>query len=211
MKELLNNIVSNDYAHAKWLNTLSLMENCGARKISACEDFSFTNIIQLKHAAEEHRHAYYLKKQLQKLGLEGFERYTKDNLLAGFSSMQYLNRLDVSVSRYLKNSLNLQGIPLKYASYLFVTYAIELRADELYPIYQEVLSAHESKVVVKSIILEEEGHLEEMISQLKEFSKDWEKYANEICALEQDLFQAWTTELKKDIPSGKIKDDVLVG
>jgi len=81
----------------------------------------------------------------------------------------------------------------------------------LYPIYQEVLSAHESKVVVKSIILEEEGHLEEMISQLKEFSKDWEKYANEICALEQDLFQAWIAELKKDIPSGKIKDDVLVG
>jgi hypothetical protein len=28
---------------------------------------------------------------------------------------------------------------LRYASYLFVTYAIEVRADELYPVYQDAL------------------------------------------------------------------------
>jgi hypothetical protein len=31
--------------------------------------------------------------------------------------------------------------------------------------------------MVKSIILEEEGHLEEMINQLDEFSEDWKIHA----------------------------------
>ncbi len=209
MKELLRNIVANDYLHSKWLNTLSFMENCGARKISACEELSFTNIIQLKHAAEEHRHAYYLKKQLQKLNVPGFEYYTKSNLLAGYSSIQYLNRLDVAVCRYLKELINLEGSSLKYASYLFVTYAIELRADELYPIYQEVLTEHQSRVVVKSIILEEEGHLEEMIMQLQRFSKDWEFHANEILLLENELFHAWVIQLKNEVIEEKNNRNVL--
>jgi hypothetical protein len=42
------------------------MENAGARKISKCEHPTLVTQIQLKHAAEEHRHAYYLKKQIGK-------------------------------------------------------------------------------------------------------------------------------------------------
>jgi hypothetical protein len=61
---------------------------------------------------------------------------------------------------------------LRFAAYLLVTYAIEVRADEFYPIYQDALdNAAGSKVNVKSIILEEEGHLEEMINQLANTSR----------------------------------------
>jgi len=160
MKAILNQIVADATVHAKWLNTLSFMENAGARKISACEDPVRTDLIQLKHAAEEHRHAYYLKKQIGKLAVSGFEYYKEDSLLGGKSSIQYLHRLDLKASRYLKEQFSLSGQDLRYAAYLFVTYAIEVRADELYPIYQDVLSEAGSKVMVKSIILEEEGHLE---------------------------------------------------
>jgi CO/xanthine dehydrogenase FAD-binding subunit len=58
---LLKRIVQEGSTHAKWLNTLSFMENAGARKISKCEHPVLVTQIQLKHAAEEHRHAYYLK------------------------------------------------------------------------------------------------------------------------------------------------------
>jgi bacterioferritin (cytochrome b1) len=67
MQKIIEAIIRNNEIHAKWLNTLSFMENAGARKISACEDPVTVDLIQLKHAAEEHRHAYYLKKQILKL------------------------------------------------------------------------------------------------------------------------------------------------
>jgi demethoxyubiquinone hydroxylase (CLK1/Coq7/Cat5 family) len=69
----------------------------------------------------------------------------------------------------LQKGFQLSKEDLKYAAYLFVTYAIEVRADDLYPVYQDILTKESSKIMVKSIILEEEGHLEEMINQLNEF------------------------------------------
>lgn len=199
MKAILEQIVADAILHAKWLNTLSFMENAGARKISACEDPLNTDLIQLKHAVEEHRHAYYLKKQIGKLGIEGFEFYNESSLIGGKASVQYLHRLDVKTSRYLKEQFNLTGQELRYAAYLFVTYAIEVRADELYPIYQEVLTSVGSKVMVKSIILEEEGHLEEMISQLKGFNPKWEAHAEHVLQIEAALFHHWIAEVSKEV------------
>ncbi len=199
MKVILEQIVADAILHAKWLNTLSFVENAGARKISACEDPLNTDLIQLKHAAEEHRHAYYLKKQIGKLGIEGFEFYNESSLIGGKASVQYLHRLDVKTSRYLKEQFNLTGQELRYAAYLFVTYAIEVRADELYPIYQEVLTSVGSKVMVKSIILEEEGHLEEMISQLKGFDPKWEAHAEHVLQIEAALFHHWIAEVSKEV------------
>jgi len=175
------------------------MENAGARKISVAEHKEEVTLLILKHAAEEHRHAYYLKKQLAKLDDTLCRTYQSSELLAPNHTRFYLNTLDIQVCRYLKNHFNLSGADLKFAAYLFVTYAIEVRADELYPIYQEVLTENESKVTVKSIILEEEGHLEEMLNQLKEFSPDWEKHAQKIINIEQAMFEDWMRGLKEEV------------
>lgn len=199
IKPILENIVNDNILHAKWLNTLSYMENAGAKKISASEHKENVNLIILKHAAEEHRHAYYLKKQLDKLDGNLCKTYTNDELLAPNDTKFYLNALDVAVCRYLKQHFNLSGYELKFAAYLFVTYAIEVRADELYPVYQDVLTSAGSKVTVKSIILEEEGHLEEMLNQLRTFSPDWEKHAELVIKIEQDMFNSWMNNLGKQI------------
>lgn len=198
-KQLLNGIVAHAEKHAKWLNTLSLMENTGARKISASEHKTDVTLIILKHAAEEHRHAFYLKKQISKLGAGLCPNYSDEYLLATHDSRYYLNMLDVQVCKYLKSELNLSGNELKFAAYLLVTYAIEVRADELYPIYQEVLDSNGSKVNVKSIILEEEGHLEEMLVQLKNFSPEWERHAGRAVEFEDGLFRKWLVGLEKEI------------
>ena len=199
LASVLENIVNDNLLHSKWLNTLSYMENAGAKKISASEHKEEVTLLILKHAAEEHRHAYYLKKQLAKLDENACKTYSNAELLAPNHTKYYLNNLDVKVCRYLKQHFNLSGYDLKFAAYLFVTYAIEVRADELYPIYQEILSAKQSRVTVKSIILEEEGHLEEMLNQLREFSPDWEKHANEIIKIEQQMFSDWMTGLEKEV------------
>ena len=199
LQNILENIVSDNILHAKWLNTLSFMENAGARKISASEDKEKVNLIILKHAAEEHRHAYYLKKQINKIGEGLCENYESNYLLAPNASKFYLNSLDVKVCKYLKSALNLTGANLKFAAYLLVTYAIEVRADELYPVYQDILTKTNAKVMVKSIIVEEEGHLEEMIHQLKSFSSDWEKHAKIAVDIENGLFEEWVNSLGKEV------------
>jgi rubrerythrin len=199
LNTLLPQIIADEQLHARWLNTLSLMENTGARKISASEDPLTVTYIILKHAAEEHRHAFYLKKQIEKAGEGLCPTYAQEYLIAPAYSRYYLNQLDIDVCRYLKNELKLTGKELRFAAYLLVTYAIEVRADELYPVYQEALEKAGSKVNVKSIILEEEGHLEEMLNQLKNFSPDWEVHANKAVEFESSLFTKWVGALADEL------------
>ena len=199
MYNLIQRIVQQDHLHARWLNTLSYLENAGARKISACEDRTQVEIIQLKHAAEEHRHAYILKKQISKLAPTTCPDYSDAYLFAAVSTRQYLAMLDIQCSRYIKSVFGLKGAQLRYAAYLFVTYLIEVRADELYPIYQRALSAASHPVTVKSIIAEEEGHLEEMTSQLSQFSEDWQAHAEVLQQMEEGLFNRWLTSLESEL------------
>jgi hypothetical protein len=199
LHNILPTIIADNQLHARWLNTLSLMENTGARKISASEDPTTVTYIILKHAAEEHRHAFYLKKQIEKTGEALCPTYADDYLVASNYSKYYLNMLDVEVSRYLKKELGLSGKELRFAAYLLVTYAIEVRADELYPIYQDALEAAGSKINVKSIILEEEGHLEEMINQLQQFSPQWQLHAEKAVAVETRLFNDWVKALEAEL------------
>lgn len=199
LKSLFTHIVNNDTVHARWLNTLSLMENTGARKISASEDPTTVTYIILKHAAEEHRHAFYLKKQIEKIEGVALPTYAPQYLLAATHSKRYLNQLDIDVCRYLKEKLALKGAELRFAAYLLVTYAIEVRADELYPVYQEALTEAGSRVNVKSIILEEEGHLEEMLNQLQNFSADWQVHADKAVAIETHLFEAWVDQVGAEL------------
>lgn len=196
---LLKKIVQDGKTHAKWLNTLSFMENAGARKISKCEHPILVSEIQLKHAAEEHRHAYYLKKQIGKINPELCKTYENSELLAPIATRQYLHSLDIKACRYLQEAFQLSKEDLKYAAYLFVTYAIEVRADELYPVYQQALTEESSRIMVKSIILEEEGHLEEMINQLNEFSADWKLHAEHILTIEKELHEAWINAVTEEV------------
>lgn len=199
LKEVIEKIVSSSELHAKWLNSLSMMENTGARKISAAEHDQLVNEIVLKHAAEEARHAYYLKSQIKKTGYDGCKTYLMEELLAPVQSQQYLHALDTAISRYLKKKLNYSGNELKYAAYLLVTYAIEVRADELYPVYEEVLRAIGSKISVRMIVVEEQGHLEEMIQQMNEFFGNWETHGTYALSIEKKLFDRWITSIHKSI------------
>ena len=194
---VVKKVVASDELHAKWLNSLSMMENTGARKISKYEHPTFTDIIVLKHAAEEARHAYYLKKQIGKLKNDHCPDYSYPYLLAPVDSYHYLHQLDVDACRYIKTTLGLEGRAMKHGAYLLVTYAIEVRADMLYGIYQAELTAQKSKVNVKSIIAEEEGHLAEMQRMLQSFHTDWQRLADDMCAVEHKLFDRWIDALEK--------------
>jgi bacterioferritin (cytochrome b1) len=199
VENIFSKVVETPSLHSRWLNTLSMMENAGAKKIKNCEHPVLVNEIILKHSAEEARHAHYLKKQIRKIEKDSCPTYEKKYLLAANQSYYYLQSLDVQVCRYLKDKFGFKGDDLKYAAYLLVTYAIEVRADDLYPRYQAVLSDNNSPVNVRSIIAEEENHLAEMRHQLKEFSKDWETLCDDVVKLEQALHDQWVIALKREL------------
>lgn len=108
----------------------------------------------MKHSYEEARHSFYVKKQISKVAkLDDFPTYENQYLIAPFASCTYLALLDIQVCRYLKKVLNLSGEDLKYAAYLLVTYAFEVRADELYPVCQGGFGRSE----IKLLSLKEKG------------------------------------------------------
>lgn len=197
LKELISRIICSDDRHAKWLNTLSYLENCGARKIAACEHPTNVKQEMLKHAAEEFRHAHYLKSQIAKMGLV-LKDYALPNLMGGVASLHYLSALDIQISRYLSKEEKLSEKAVREAAYLLVTYAIELRAEELYPLYEEALRKGDSKVRVKSILLEEKEHLNEMRDALDQFPFGWQ-YAKHVCLIEGDLCKKWLGAIQAEI------------
>lgn len=196
-KQLLATLVEDPGLHAKWLNTLSFLENCGARKIAACEHPTLVKEEMLKHAAEEFRHAHHLKRQIEKVWPNPMDTYSLSDLLGARATLHYLATLDLKTSRYLK-ALGFSKNSLKEAAYLLVTYAIELRAEELYPLYDEVLRQTGSPVIVKSILLEEKEHLREMKQSLEQFPSG-HTHANVICGIESHLCQAWLDSISKSI------------
>lgn len=211
-RRLLVNILANEDLHAKWLNTLSYMENCGARKISKSEHPTLTDIEVLKHAAEEFRHAYYLKKMIDRVKLGACPNYELRYLLAPRESRRYLDALDVFASRHLKESFGYAGRRLAYGAYLLVTYAIEVRADQLYPIYHELLKQTSSKVSVYNIIKEEEGHLEHIKDAMAKFFSDPDLHAEAIVTYEKEKFYLWMKQLETELSQvGAMADYRLAG
>jgi hypothetical protein len=202
IKQLLSRIVDSDRLHAKWLNTLSYLENSGARKIAACEHPTLVEQEMLKHAAEEFRHAHYLKCQIERVSSEPMNTYSLSYLLGGIATLHYLTALDLSASRYLKK-VGLSKNAIKEAAYLLVTYAIELRAGELYPLYDQVLRKAGSRIAVKSILLEEKEHLNEMREGLQRFPSGF-VYAQQICAIESNLCKAWLDAVSQSVLNNSI-------
>ena len=198
--ELIGPIVQNSTLHGLWINTLSYLENCGARMIAACEHPTLVREEMLKHAAEEFRHAFYLKKQLIRIG-ESYEDYQRAHLLGAWPGYHYLNQLNLQTSRYLQ-SREMARAQIKQLAYLLVTYAIELRAGELYPIYQKALKRSQSKVQVQSILLEEKEHLREMEEELSRIPSS-SQHVEVICRFEAILFDQWLKACESDIGANK--------
>lgn len=193
--KILPTYIADTHRHAKWLNTLSYLENCGAKKIAKTEHPLDVSKEMLKHASEEFRHAFYLKQQIStRLGLS-LPSYQKENLWGNSLTFNYLDRLEVKICKLLKQKLpELNKSQIKQHAYLLVTYAIELRASELYPVYQDLLIQTKSSVSVRSILLDEKGHLEEMEKELAAIS-----ISNEIqsaaVAIESELCEVWLQKL----------------
>ena len=189
LESFLEELVLHPTQHAAFINTLSLMEHIGSRKIMLSQKEMSSEILQ--HLAEETRHASFFKKQAEKVfGRE--VSFSEDELLARKASIQYFARLDSGIS----NALKKKKLP-KILAYYYVTAVIEFRAEYLYETYDAILKKNSCDFRLRGILAEEKEHLKEILAKLQELDPEHSTHLQEFISLEKTLFENWFQEIKK--------------
>jgi hypothetical protein len=168
--------------HARFLNTLSLLEHIGSRKIMKSRAGEGLSGEILRHLAEETRHAYVFKHAAEKLA-RGALGYGAAETIAGAAARAYMGRLDASITREC-NALAESPLP-----YLYMSLIVELRAVWFYRLYQAALNEHKVGISVKSVLAEEELHLDAMLARLADMDAKCTARVAQFQALEQQRFR----------------------
>ncbi len=186
---IFEHVLSTNEQHARFLNTLSLMELCGAKKLAHLVSTRQCETFLLEHVAEEFRHAYFLRKLATKIaGLE--LDYSYPQLFHARKAKRYIINLDRLVCLLLKQHALADPASIKERAYLLATFAIESRALPFYKAYQEALERKGIPISVKSIISEEESHLNFIKNELATNAALLE-LTNNVIAIETKLFNSW--------------------
>lgn len=184
VREFLEKMVAagNEKNHALFLNMLSMLEHMGSRKIMLSQMDKTLTEDTLKHLAEEARHAYFFKRQAEKIAKKSIDGFTPENTSCRNAALMYFGRLDAGISQSV----------MPRDPYPWVSLIIELRACWLYAIYQDVLEKSDVKISLKSLLAEEDMHLAEMFEACEE---DDEKLQN-LSAYETKLFSTLFVQLQ---------------
>lgn len=150
----------NQDTHAKFVNTLSLLEYIGARKIIKSQNEADISIDLLAHAAEEIRHAQMLKKIALKMSEGKLDSYQEEHLLCGNAGRAYIQAIDHGVEAEMTTTN-------PWTNYLIATLLIEERANVLYPFYETILAECGHPGILKAIVREENAHLRDILNYLE--------------------------------------------
>lgn len=156
----LARIVAKQGTHARFLNTLALLEHTGARRIMETQSTTACAQPTLRHLAEEAGHAFFMKRQADKI-LGRPLQFRADELLAGEPARSYFRRLEALIHGQLAR----QRSP--NATYLYMSMVIEFRALWFYRLYQQALRSAGSAISLKRILGEEANHLTDMAERLE--------------------------------------------
>jgi hypothetical protein len=179
---LLDRILSDRNLHARFLNTLSLLEHMGSHKIMSTQHSTGIDEFTLRHVAEEAHHAFFMKRQAEKVGERAFD-YSDQFLLAPATARMYFQRLEAGLVR------RLAALPNRRAAYLYMSMIVEFRALWFYQTYQECLRRHDIDVSLKRILGEEQNHLEEMAQRLAAESSLDSEIVRDALQLERRLYR----------------------
>ncbi|MBX7149348.1 hypothetical protein K1X76_09710 [bacterium] len=191
IKDVLKTIVASPHLEARWLNTLSLLERIGARKISktVCETHPKAHV--LKHLADESRHAFAFK-QLSENVMKG-----EEGMICEEEAISYFQMLDASLAEWLSDVL--RGSYNSYASYLLTTTMIERRAMKMYPLYRSMTSSEVVKDELQKIILEEADHKPQIEEETESLLKNYGYTLDDPEKIENKLYRVFEHALEKAV------------
>ncbi len=180
-KQILIELVKEPQQHARFLNTISLMEYMGARKIMKSQKESVIDREVLAHMTEEIRHAQIFKKMALKLSEGHLKTYDDEYLLAGAAGRAYIQSVDQSVAAALNGEDS-------HYNYLLSTLLIEERANTVYPFYADLMEPLGFASYIKTILREEEHHLEQIQTELQKNEKLTSQKLAALRMIEQKAF-----------------------
>lgn len=151
---LLARIAADPGLSARFLNSLSLLEHIGSRKIMVSQAGAL-NGETLKHLAEETRHAFFFKRAAESLAGRPMD-YGAADVLAGPQARLYMHRLDAFIARSVSGP----------AAYLYMSTIIEMRAVWFYRLFDQIWKAAGQTLKLSSLLAEEQTHLAQMRARL---------------------------------------------
>jgi hypothetical protein len=180
LKKVLNSLAHDRELESRWLNTLSLLEFIGARKIGKTMCQTHPSATVLDHWADETRHAYAFKALCEQL----FQGQC-DSYLAVDAATNYFQQLDQSATKWLRESVGVEDTPLNY---LLVTTLIERRAMMVYPLYRAATTHDFIADELQKIVVEEQDHRVELERQCVKLLDEHDADLEDVLGLEADLF-----------------------
>ncbi|HXW52755.1 MAG TPA: hypothetical protein VEL47_01490 [Myxococcota bacterium] len=197
--DLLPRIIPEPVMHGRFLNTLSLMELSGAHRLSRFvqNSVSVSNFL-LEHVSEEYRHAFFLRRLAHKVSNDAITSYDDQHVFSKRTSLGYVRALDRKIVVALKNHGFRHREMRPHLAYLLVTLAIEARALPFYQRYQAILEKFDLTLSVKSIVSEEQHHLQQINHSVARENIPQE-LIEECYAIEAELFENWTASLAQEI------------
>ncbi len=190
--DFLREIAKTPHLHARFLNTLSLLEYMGSRKILKSQRAESITLELLSHTAEEIRHAQTFKKLALKVGEGKVESYAQEHLFCGAEAAAYFQTIDQSAAQHL-------GHPDPWTNYLLTTLLIEERANQIYPFYEDVLASVGYPGHLKLIVREENSHLQDITARIEEITPLTPALLTELRAIEGAAFTRFTASLRKEL------------
>ena len=190
-RDFLGAVVERPLMHAKFLNTLSLLEYMGARKILKSQRAETISYEILAHTSEEIRHAQMLKKLSLKLSEGKLEDYSSENLLCGAEGARYFQTIDTAAFKAL-------GHPDPWVNYLLTTLLIEERANSIYPHYAALPKA-ELASIFKGIVREEDTHLQDILVQIRKRQDISNDFLQKLRRIEDEAFSLFVGSLHESI------------
>ena len=194
LRALLGSLCRRPALHARFLNTLSLMEHVGSRKILLSQGAGPLPEDVLRHLAEEARHAHFFRRAAEKIALRAMD-FSAPDLLAPAAARMYMGRLDAGISRELVGD--------RTHAYRYVTLAVELRASRLYALYERALQEEGIALSLAGVLKEEDAHLAEMTDSLSVADRLYGVRRRLFETLEARLFERWLAALSAAAQGGQ--------
>jgi hypothetical protein len=201
-RRVLDRIVANREAHARFVNTLARLEYVGVRKILKSRRSDHIDIDGLQHILDEAVHSLRLKKAAIALAGsgDGVLTFADGATLAGNAGESYLQALDHQAEALLADRPTRDRSD---ANYRLTSAAIEVRAQVFYPIYDECLRKNGVGFSVAAISKDEDRHLEEMAAGLAQVLPDWRPRLEAVLAAEEALYARFLSAVESALPASR--------
>jgi len=194
---LLRGIAARPPLHARLLNTISMLEYIGARKIMKSQRADEFDLELLTHVSDEIKHAWLIKRMAAQLDADGTGTYSAECLLGGSEAEAYIQELDAAAKEELCGS-SFEGSE-SWVNYLYTSLLIEERADQFYGVYQGVLKDLGMDGPLKALMKDESKHLAQMARKVQEVDPEGAERLARLREVERAGFEAFLGALWREL------------